>query len=208
MKKIISCLLLFSILLGSLSLYGCGPTEEDAVLLAKAKELTEASAKLNSLLFGEGIKAKEGGYELGAYAEADSESLAYYGVESVTDIKLYIGSIYSKATALWIESTVLNSTKAESQALTYARYYDGSWQVGSETKSGLMVKTNYEATAVGEVSYDNYVLFSTSMNEVVFLVDITVTDGEITKVFPEERITMRKEKGIWLLDTTTYASIK
>ena len=89
--------------------------------------------------------------------------------------------------------------------------FDGcftTWQVGSENRSGLMVKTNYEATAVGEVSYDNYVLFSTSLNEVVFLVDITVSDGEITKTFPEERITMRKEKGIWLLDTTTYASVK
>lgn len=209
MKKIwISCfslLLLFSLVWG---MVGCGPAETEEELLEKARELTEESAKLNEIVFGAGILPLEGGYELGAYTEADPDSLAHYGVESVTDIELYIGSIYTKATALWIKNTVLTSTKAESQALTYARYYDGNKQMGSDSVPVLMVRTNHEPVATGKVSYQNYRIVEAKRDEVVFLVDMQVTDGEMKRDLPDERITMRKEKGIWRLDTTTYADVK
>lgn len=205
-KRILLLALCFSML--SLSLVSCGAKESESELLAIAKDLTEQSARVNEIVFGDGIALKEDGYSVGAYTEADEESLAFYGVSSVEDIKARLSAVYSEATAAWVEGTVLTSVKEQSQVLTYARYYDDKKMEGVNFVPVLMVRENHEQMAFGKASYADYTLQSSSRKEAVFTVDITVTDGEETKVFSDVRVTMVKEENGWRLDTTTYASLK
>ncbi len=207
-RKIRFFALLSALLLLLASFVSCSADESDEQLLAIAKELTEASAPINELLFGEGILPLENGYSHSAYTEADIAYLEKFGVSSVEDIKAKIKSVYASATASWIESTVLSSAKAEGQVLTYVRYYDGTKMEGSDSIPVLMVKDNYEPLIYGTVSYSNYQIKKSQKKEVIFTVDITVTDGEDVKNFPSSEIIMVKEDGLWRLDSTTYASIK
>ncbi len=199
--------LILALCLTLLSFSSCGAKESNEELISIAKELTEASVSVNQMIFGSGIAAKESGYSVGSYTEADEESLALFGVASVADIEARVRGVYSAATSAWIKNTVLTSVKEESQVLTYARYYDGERMEGMDFVPVLMVRDNHEPLAVGDVSYANYTLISAERREAVFTVDITVTDGEKTKSFPSSRITMVKEDGAWRLDTTTYATL-
>ncbi len=201
-------ILLLVLVFAFLSFSSCGAKESDGELISIAKELTEASVSVNRMIFGDGIAVKEDGYSVGSYTEGDEESLAFFGVGSVADIEARVASVYSDATAAWIKSTVLTSVKEESQVLTYARYYDGEKMVGMDFVPVLMVRDNHESIAVGEASYANYTLVSAGRREAVFTVDITVTDGEKSKSFPNSKITMVKEDGAWRLDTTTYATLE
>ena len=205
-KRILLLALCFSMLF--LSLVSCGAKESESELLAIAKDLTEQSARVNEIVFGDGIALKKDGYSVGAYTEADEESLAFYGVTSVEDIKARLSAVYSEATAAWVVGTVLTSVKEQSQVLTYARYYDDKKMEGVNFVPVLMVRENHEQMAFGKASYADYVLQSSSRKEAVFTVDITVTDGKETKVFSDVRVTMVKEENGWRLDTTTYASLK
>lgn len=208
MKKILCFLLALTLLCGALA--SCGPDESDLELLATAKELTEASARVNRLLFGEGILPKENGKKIGVYVEADEASLADWGVSSVADVEEIAESVYSLALCGWIKQTVLTSSKDDNSGtvLTYARYYVGDVEIDADTKERIfLVNTSHEPT-VGETSYANYRIAKKDGNVVSFLVDITVTHEGKTVTYSDQRISMYKEAHGWRLDTPTYATFE
>lgn len=207
-KKIRFFAFLLSLVFLLLSFAACSAKESEEELLSIAKSLTEASVSVNEMTFGEGILPLKDGYSISSYTEADPESLAAYGVSNLADIKSKIRSVYAYSTAAWIETTTLSSVKQDGQVLTYTRYYDDSKLDGAQSTPVLMVKDNYEPLVKGKASYSNYKLVKIKKSEVVFTVDITVKDGETVKEFPASSVTMRKEDGKWLLDSTTYASVK
>ncbi len=199
---------LLALLLGVSSLASCAADESEEELLTIAQALTESSVLVNELIFGEGILSLEDGYSISSYSEADPIYLEKYGVSSLADIEAKISSVYAAATASWIKTTVLSSVKQDGQVLTYARYYDGTKTVNEEEVPVLMVKNNHERMMYGTPSYSNYKIVKSRKEEVIFTVDITVSDGETVKNFKESKITMRKENDVWRLDSTTYASVK
>ena len=213
MKKIAQKLLCFTLalLLCSLSLLSCNkPSESDEELLSIAKELTEASAAVNRLLFGEGILPDEDGEKIGAYKEASADSLAAYGVTGMDSIEQKAESVYSLATVSWIKNTLLSSSKDEETGtvLTYARYYLGLVEQADKTKKEVfLVYTDYKAT-VGEASYSDYKLIKKEKDTVSFSVTVTVTYGDKAKVYKDTEITMFREAHGWRLDTPTYATFE
>ena len=212
MKKISALFLLFSLLLSTLlsCTNNVRPPETDEELLRIAEALCEESKAVNSLCFGDGILPKENGYKIGAYVEADKESLSLYGIERVSDIEAKIKSVYTYSTYIWIRDTVLSSDKSESDAtvLSYARYYDGERETDGTKSHVLMVRTSYEQRAFGEILYSNYRMEKTEGKDSFrFLVTVTVKDGEKETVYPDESILVYRESGVWLLDTPTYATV-
>ena len=175
-----------------------------------AMELCEESKAVNSLTFGDGILPKEDGYKVGAYVEANEESLLLYGVKRVKDIENKIKGVYTLSISIWLKNTVLSSDKSEedSTVLSYARYYDGEKETDGVKESVLMVRTTYDQRAFGEISYSDYRIGKMEgENAFSFFVTITVRDGEKETVYSDQEISVLREDGVWLLDTPTYATV-
>ena len=71
----------------------------------------------------------------------------------------------------------------------------------------LMVKKDYEVKAHGTVTYGNLRVESHARTRATVLTDVSVTDGENSRVYENVSFDLRFEDGAWKLDTVTYASL-
>ena len=182
-------------------------TEEKEIMREAFVELLEKSKEVNELIFGEGIIPKENGVKLGAYTEADPDSLDFFGVSDIASVKARVKEVYSIAICSWIENTVLSSSKDSETGtvLTYARYYKGKTDpANEEEKEIFFVYADYKAT-VGKVSYSDISLLECTKTSAKFALTITVTYEGESKSF-SDTLTMCKEEDAWRLDAPSYAT--
>lgn len=208
MKKLLCLVLALVLSLGALTSCRGEPSAEEKEMLTETfLDLLEKSKQVNDLLFGEGILPKEGGVALGAYTEADPDSLDFYGVTDIPSVKARIREVYSLSISAWIESTLLSSSKdAETgTVLTYARYYTGKTDpANKEEKELFFVNTEHKAT-VGKVSYSDVSLVECTSTGAKFSLTVTVTHEGEERSFADT-LTMTKEEGGWRLDAPSYAT--
>lgn len=185
------------------TLAGC-TDESDEALITRAEELLEKSKTVNEICFGEGLAVmEEGSYPLTGYLEASKEDCEKYGILTTEDIKALVREVYSVATCDYVDSVIFSPVHTETGYLSYRRYFDAT----EDDILHLMVKKDYEPFAVGEVSYTNVRVSSHKRKRAEILVDITVTDGERSRTEKDVSLAMRKEDGVWKLDSLSYASI-
>ena len=206
MKRTICKITIFLLLLSAFvtSFSSCA-RESDEEFLTLTAELLQKSAAVNEICFGEGLAYDEqNGYATSGYAEATEESCLKYGVRTVEEIKALVASVYSVAVADYIDDVVFQPVKDGNTFLTYRRYFDA---MDGEGNVALMVKKDYEVKAHGTVTYGNLRVETHARTRATVLTDVSVTDGENSRVYENVSFDLRFEDGAWKLDTVTYASL-
>lgn len=207
MKRIVCKILVFAMICLLLvpTFAGCARESADEMLHIAAEQL-EKTKTVNAICFGKGLTpGEEGGYQLSGYAEATVESRAAFGVDTVEEIFALMRECYSTAACDYIDTVVFNPVKEESTFASFSRYFDA---MDGKDNVCLMVKKGYTPLSYGDVSYANIRLEKHTRSRATVLVDVTVTEGELSRTDKNIKLDLRYEDGVWKFDTLTYASIR
>lgn len=185
MKKIISLLLLISVL--SLTLVSCGQTISDEEAIAIVKERILASYPLNEIYFGEGLQTEE--------YEDNGEAIQYVHVsldspyQTVDAIKMATEEVYSARVCGNLYANAFTGFN-DGQVIVYARYIE---------QGGILTANVKYSTIETEEEYDldTVKVVTNKKNYVVF--EIQKKDGSLGTV----EITLSGD-GRWTLNTLTY----
>ena len=127
--KIIALLLIISVL--PLTLASCDRKYDEAEVTAAAKALILASAELNEIYYGGGIRYLENSpNNISLYCEADPSHLDELGFRTIAELKAKTREVFSEAHANTMFSGTFSGTFTQSGASNMSRYYqqydDGS----------------------------------------------------------------------------------
>lgn len=172
-----------------------------------AKTLIEKSLSLNEILYGKGFEWEEGeSNEI--YKKASSDSLNYYGVNTVSELKQKISEVFStKYIELLNKSDVFSSVKDDDAVRFYTRYFEDKDENG---KNCIFVYTDYDYVLKNKYEYITEPKAVRSEGDLVIVkatvrASIIGENGQVTKVRDfEQEIKMIEENGAWRLNSETY----
>ena len=201
-KKILALITLIAALLTLLCSCERDRKYDETEVITAAKELISKSHKLNELLYGEGLAFTDEG--IGVYKRASAESLAYYGIETVDDIKAMVKEIFSESySEIIFASDIFTGVKIGDEIKSYARYYQSYDE--NDKPNGIMVRSDYNYPLRGSYEYHD------SMEVIDVEGDIIVVNTLVhaTSVSGTERnvnFKVRLEEGTtgWRLVSPTY----
>lgn len=205
-SRILSLILAIHLVLASLlSLSSCGENDreyDEAEVLAAAEELIEKSKVLNQLYYGKGFEYHKD-IQNGIYNQATSESLEYYGIHSVAELKLKTQEVFSDKLSAMMIGTVLSSVKDES-ITHYARYYDTKPDKNGAVE--IMVNRNYDYYLKGNIEYlDGIYVSDVDGEEIVLAVPVILTSESGKTKQKEIEVRLIEEEDGWRLSTATDA---
>ena len=151
-KKILALITLLAVTLSLLCSCEKDRKYDETEVIAAAKELIAKSHRLNELLYGKGLAFTDEG--IGVYKRADAESLSYYGIETVEDMKAMVREIFSASYCeIIFASDVFSGVKIGDEIKSYARYYQSYDENGQP--NGIMVRSDYEYPLRGSYEYSD-----------------------------------------------------
>ncbi|MBQ7387151.1 MAG: hypothetical protein IJW03_03180 [Clostridia bacterium] len=201
MKKIISVILAFVVLLSFVS---CDKDREydEAEVLSAASALIEKSHRLNELFYGKGLEFSDEG--VGKYKLATAESLEYYGISTIEDMKSLTREIFSESySEIIFNSSVFSPVQIDDVIKSYARYSQSYDKEGNP--NGIMVLSDYDYSLKGTYEYSSSMEVVDVEGEVIVvrtLVTATSEDGKVKNINFDIRLF--EESYGWRLVTPTY----
>ncbi len=211
MKKFTVILLVAAtLLLYLVPMAGCGG-EEDAVLIARAKELIPKTYEINSFFYIDGLPVKEGGESIGGYVPADMTSLAARGYTKIDDILSTMEGVWtSDYRTRFRESslfTAVNTGYMQESKYCYERYtneYNENNQT-EEIYEGIWVSELGLPTRTDPTEYllDTLAVKEKTARRARLTLDVIVTNHENTSETQRKQVTItlaKEESGEWLLD--------
>lgn len=205
-RKIIALLLIVAAL--PLCLTSCDRKYDENEVRAAAEKLILASAELNEVYYGSGIKYLEhSGNNVSLYCEADPLHLEELGFSTVSELKAKTKEVFSEAHAETMFKGSFSGTFSQSGASNMARYY----QKFDDNKANpkpvcIMVLSTYESMLKGDVKYELSTLkiIDSDGDYVNATLDATVSYEGKTQVHKLEIRLIEEENG-WRLASTTFA---
>ena len=207
-KKIIiitvSVLVVFGIIL-AICLTPRNRKYDEAEVRAAAIELIEASAKLNEIYYGEGIKFLEfSENNKSLYCEADPTHLAELGFTTINELKLMTKKVFSAAHA----EAMFSGTFSGSGTSRMSRYYQETDGNRTDPKPlYIMVHKEYDQLMSGDVAYnfDTLKIIGSELEYVNATIDVTVTKDGKTQTHTLNIRLIEEEAG-WRLASTTFTN--
>ena len=208
MKRIISLILILATLL---TISACGENNRDydeAEVIAAAEKLIYKAARLNDILWGEGLYyVEDTAYDNGDYSPAD------YNAEytRLDDLISDCARVYSTDYMNIIESTVFSSYFGDTGVNSYARYYQES------STEPIMVKRDYNniLTAKNEYYYSTLEALRSEGDIVIVKIKVKITYeekdelGKVINTLTQERereIELVEEADGWRIDSPCYSN--
>ncbi len=202
MKRVLSLALALLLTL-PLILFSCGEQNrkyDGEAVVEAAIELIKKSEDLNEIFWGRGIAYLENDADRnGYYYAADPDSLARFGIENISDLRIKTLATFSAGYADTIFNTVLSPLGDEDTGIVgYTRYF--------QSNDKIMVFSKYTALLNDDVTYLYDTLKAThSKGETVFVsLDVMIKRGEKEQKRTIE-VGLIEEEGVWKIDTPTYA---
>lgn len=199
--KIILTALIMTLLL---SLVSCEKDREynEGEVIAAAEELLSKVKPINEIYYGKGLQYAEDSGS-GIYKAATEESLSYFGISSIEELKAKTLEIYSDSRSDVMFNTVLEAISDDGVIRHYARYYD---YTDEEENSFVMVNSKYEYYLTGDIEYLPGIRVTDVEGEVIVIsvpVRLTSESGKIKETSLEIR--MLEESDGWRFTTPTHA---
>lgn len=201
-RSVIAVTLLLSLILSLLSCkeeYNREYNKEEVE--HEAMRLINESLILNEIIYGKGIDYIEDDTNL-IYKKADKASLEYYKINSLSDIKTRLSSVFSKSYVDAIyRSDIFTPLVEDDVTKRYARYFE-------EENDGVLdifVNICYDYALKNSYEYVGGVVADRSVGDYVYVkatVKATREDGKV-KEFPIEIRLVEEENG-WRLASSTY----
>ena len=201
-KKILALITLIAALLTLLCSCERDRKYDETEVITAAKELISKSHKLNELLYGEGLAFTDEG--IGVYKRASAESLAYYGIETVDDIKAMVKEIFSESySEIIFASDIFTGVKIGDEIKSYARYYQSYDE--NDKPNGIMVRSDYNYPLRGSYEYhDSMEVIDVEgdiivVNTLVFATSVSGTEKNVNF-----KVRLEEDTAGWRLVSPTY----
>ena len=205
-KRIVALVILLAAL--PLSLISCNRRYDEEEVRAAAIKLITASAELNQVYYGEGIRYLENSSNnVSLYCEADPVDLERLGFSTIAELKAKTKEVFSEAHAETMFKGSFSGTFSQSGASNMARYY----QKFDDNKANpkpvcIMVLSTYESLLKGDVTYDFDTLKVMGSDGEYINATIeanVIYDGKTQK--HTLNIRLIEEDSGWRLASTTFA---
>lgn len=202
-KRIFSTLLIFALLLTSLS--SCNRSYDEEEVIAAAKELLKSAEMLNYVYYGEGISYYDTDEAVGIYKEAQSAHLDELGFHSIDELKELTEKTFSKEYSEIMYSSVLDTLRYGENIVGYKRYYDGTNENGEKI---FMVNTAYEPLfkSIIVYNYDSIEVDRVKKEKIFLIVNAVVSDKEGHERSVDITITLIEEESGWRIDNPVWAN--
>ena len=201
-KKISALIALLAVILSLLVSCENDRKYDEAEVIAAAKELIAKSHRLNELLYGKGLAFTDEG--VGVYKRASAESLAYYGIETVEDMKAMVREIFSEDySEIIFSSDIFTGVKVDGEIKSYARYYQSYDE--NDLPNGIMVRSDYNYPLRGSYEYhDSMEVIDVEGDIIVVntLVHATSESGTLKNV--NFKVRLEEDTAGWRLVSPTY----
>ena len=200
--KIVALVLIMATL--PLCLASCDRSYDEAEVKAAATALIKASAQLNEIYYGKGIRYLEySENNVSLYCEADPTHLEELGFRTVAELKAKTKEVFSTAHAESMFASTLKGTGTSQMSRYYQQYDDNK---ADRKPLYIMVHKEYKPLMNGEMVYDfNTLKIIDSEGEYVnATIDATVVYGEKTQTHTLNLRLIEEESG-WRLACTTFA---
>ena len=175
---------------------------DEAEVIAAAKELIAKSHRLNELLYGEGLAFTDEG--VGVYKRASAESLAYYGIETVEDMKAMVREIFSEGySEIIFSSDIFTGVKVDGEIKSYARYYQSYDE--NDLPNGIMVRSDYNYPLRGSYEYHDSMKVIDVEGDIIVvntLVHATSESGTLKNV--NFKVRLEEDTAGWRLVSPPY----
>jgi len=206
-RKIIALLLIAAAL--PLCLTSCDRKYDEEEVRAAAEKLIIASAELNEIYYGKGIKYLENSQNnVSLYCEADPVHLEKLGFSTIAELMAKTKEVFSEAHAETMFKGSFSGTFSQSGASTMARYYQKyDDNTANPTPVCIMVLSTYTSMLKGDVEYelDTLEVIDSEGEYVNATVDATVSYDGKTQVHKLKLRLIEEELG-WRLASTTFAN--
>ncbi len=202
MKRIISALLCFVILIFSVSCAEKDRAYDENEVSDAAKKLLLESEILNDVFWGSGIAyVEDDNYKNGQYYPADQHALSKLGIDDLDSLTAWMSEVYSLDYCESIYSSVFSSKVGENGMVGYTRYYQ-------ETDK-IMVYSKYKPLITDELEYiyTSVTPLYSHGKYVTVRVSVNVTRGEDTETHDIE-FDIVEESGEWRIHTPTYTTYR
>ena len=205
MKRIISFILLYSIL--TLSLISCGDREyNEQEVISAAKILISDSELLNEVYWGKGIPYTEDkNTSDGVYYEALYAYHSKMGFNTVSELRELTAKTFSDDYCIQIYSSVLANVQDGDKAILLARYYQKFSAADLNSPESIMVNTTWKAILTDEVEYDleSIKVLGSEGDKVIITVDATVKRTGYDPQIRTIEVDLIEEDDGWRLDSPT-----
>ena len=186
------------------SLVGCGELPDDTMLIERAKELIPKTETFNKLFYIEGLPVDATAQEESGYRKADAAALAIYGIVKIEDSKSLMQGVWTQSYIDRVgKSSLMASVISGNTIASYVYSYDKYSKAG--VFEGVMVSTDGLPIQAGVVTYDYTTLKVVSKDgeRAKLEMSVLVKNQEGEEKTTTLGITLTKEKGVWLLDSST-----
>ena len=207
-KKIILIVVSVIIVFGIILAIYLAPRDrkyDEAEVRAAATELILASAKLNDIYYGEGIKFLEySENNKSLYCEADPTHLASLGFSTINELKLMTKKVFSASHS----ETMFSGTFSGAGTSQMSRYYQEYDDSRIDPKPlYIMVHREYTPLMNGEMTYnfDTLKIIGSKREYVNATIDVTVAKDGKTQTHTLNIRLIEEEAG-WRLASTTFAN--
>ena len=204
--KLIALLLIVAAL--PLSLISCDRRYDEAEVKEAAKSLILASATLNEVYYGDGIKYLENSeHNVSIYCEADPYHLEELGFKTIAELKEKTLEVFSTAHAETMFAGTFSGTFTQNGSSSMSRYYQKfDDNIANPKPVCIMVRSNYEPLLDSEVIYelDTLTVIGSDKEYVNATIEATVIKGEKMQTHTINIRLIEEESG-WRLASTTFA---
>lgn len=207
MKKVISLILIITLTILTLSLTSCNRKYDENEILTVSEALIKKSEKLNELYFGKGLDyVDDESTASGSYYRASDESLDYYGIESIEDLRVLTLSVYTREYAGILFETRLGNFESDSE-ISYTRYYQAYGIDGEPTYLMVYIYFYRLMRSSIEFKYETLRVVGSKGDTVYVEIEVLVTneDGDKTQT-QTLTVPLIEESDGWKLDDCTFVN--
>ena len=206
MKRLVRiiCLIIIAALLPTLT--ACDRRYDEAEVKAAAKELIVASAFLNDIYYGNGMKYLENSSRNnGVYCEADPAYLLEYGFKTLSELRTMTKKVFTEAHSERMFKGSFSGTFSQTGGSSMARYYQKVDKLGNPEY--IMVYSEYESLIKGVANYDleSIKVLGAEGDRVYITVDVCIT-YEDKQQNTSVKIALLEEENGWRFDSPSYVS--
>ena len=211
MRRIISLILLVTLVLSTLSLISCGEKNREydsTEVLSKAEELIKETETLNKILWGDGLNYIEDlNYSDGIYYMANPIDAKLLGFETVDDLWKKTTEVYSDGYCKIIAETIFDGLKSETGVISYSRYYQKYSALDPEEPECIMVNSQFYKSFYSDIEYMYDTIYDIGSEGEVIYVGIKARvsyDGK--SQIKDLKIGLIEESDGFRIETPTFAN--
>lgn len=211
MRRIISLILLTSLILSTMLIVSCGEKNREydsATVLLEAEKLIKKTETLNEIFWGDGLNYIDDlNYSDGIYYMANPVDTKLLGFETVDELWAKTVEVYSYGYCKIISETVFDGLKSDTGVISYSRYYQKYSVLDPEEPECIMVNSQFYKSFYSDIEYMYDTIYDIgSEGEVIYIGIKARVSYEGKSQIKDLKIGIIEEADGFKIETPTFAN--